>query len=340
MAKPKNDLSKIQVDFQSFCAAGKNHRTEVVLYKSRDPEATQEELLAKALEDPRVVEAAKAKSLDVNDSSLTAGLISKSSTFTREQFVGTLLAKLKSIPAPPANEGANMEKPEIEKAELEKKIAELTKSNARLEKLAMLSDDAKAYVSKLASDEEKDSFFAKPKDEQDKEVAKAIEIQKAADETITVAGIPISKSKVGAEQFAIFKAQQAQIDQQAVDLAKAKEDATMARLEKRAEKEFPHTPGTALEKAQALLALEALPADVRKTLEATMVANERLAKAAFETLGSSAGGDVTEDVAKAASGFMAKADEIEKRDGCTKAEALSKARREDPKGYEAFQQAN
>lgn len=148
-----------------------------------------------------------------------------------------------------------------------KKLAEIEKALA--EKTAELE---KAY---------KDMAEMKAMEEKKK---KEMEMKKN-DETVEVSGQLISKSAVGAETFAVFKAQAEAIAKAEERIAKAEEAAELALLEKRAAEEFSHLPGSAADHAKVLKAMKAMPEEVAKSVEAIMkVAEESNAKA-FETVG-------------------------------------------------------
>lgn len=188
-------------------------------------------------------------------------------------------------------------------ADLEKQVATLTAETATL----------KADV------EKKDGEIVALKSAQNEEVLK-------------VGDTEVRKSVVGEAQFAIFKAQQGEI-------AKAREEAEIAKLEKRADDDFAHVPGTASEKAQVLKAVSAMPEAVRKSFETIMTAAENMSKSAFNRIGMTS--EQKMDVAKAAGDWNSKVAEIAKRDSIPTHQAMSKARQESPDLYaRAFPQAN
>lgn len=139
----------------------------------------------------------------------------------------------------------------------------------------------------------------------------------ATDEVVRVGDTEVRKSEVGATQFTVVKA-----------LGKERD---LARLEKRADQEFSALPGTAVEKAAVLMAIDGMPEPVSKSLNAILVAGQRLAKMGFERLGNH------DELTKAAGDFNLKVAEIEKRDGISKTAAMSKARAEFPAEFEASQ---
>jgi hypothetical protein len=229
----------------------------------------------------------------------------------------------------------DLEKAQAEIEALKKAQAESADKLAKAEAYAKLSDAAKAHVAKL-SKADAEAFMAKPDDEKEAECKKAADLAKAADETLTVGGATIRKSEVGAGAFAVMKAQQAAIEAQAAEIAKAKDEAETAKFEKIAAEQYQHLPGTDVEKAKVLKSLAALPEDVRKTQENILKAAEATAKLAFESRGATYG---SPDVAKAAANFTKRVDEIAARDKCAKTVALSKARTEYPAEFEAWQGA-
>lgn len=136
----------------------------------------------------------------------------------------------------------------------------------------------------------------------------------ATDETIKVGDTEIKKSVIGPDQFAMAKA-----------LA---DDRDHAVLEKRADGEFRHVVGTASEKALILKSVNGRGEDdpLKKALLAVLTSAEKMAKLGFENLGSR--GESDPDVKKARQTYEGRVAEIQKRDECNRAQAMSKARRE------------
>lgn len=211
---------------------------------------------------------------------------------------------------------------------LEKAVADL---KADLEK-AKMSDDEKEHCADM-DEEKKKKFLAKSAADRKAEIALA----KGADESITVGSTVIRKSKVGAEVFAAMKAQDDARKASEERVAKAEEAAQMAKLEKRADDEFKNLPGTTLEKAQALKAVAAAPEAVRTHLEKMLAAGEAAIAKSFTRMGASGGPDPS--IKKGQDDFNAAVSKIQKRDECTKSEALGKAAIEHPDLYEAYQEA-
>ena len=78
---------------------------------------------------------------------------------------------------------------------------------AKAEAIALLTDSQKTFYKALA-EEDQDAFLKLSPEEMDEKIGKA----QAADEQITVAGVPVRKSEVGDSMFAILKAQQEEND--------------------------------------------------------------------------------------------------------------------------------
>lgn len=155
------------------------------------------------------------------------------------------------------------------------------------------------------------------------------------DDSVVIEGERISKADVGEAVFNVLKSQSDKIEAQRLDIAKAQDEAQMAVLSKRADSEFAHVPGTSNEKAQMLKAIGTMPEALRKHFERVLTQSEKIAKAAFATVG--VAGSNPEDFAKSKRDFEAKVAEIAKRDGLPRHEAMSKARQEDPEGFKAYQ---
>lgn len=111
----------------------------------------------------------------------------------------------------------------------------------------------------------------------DLDAATAI-VKAAQDEAITVGGVELKKSVVGEGTFLVLKAQ-------AAEVAKAKEDAEIVTLTKRAETEFANIPGEPVAKAKALKALSGLPEAERATIEAALKAGDAALKSGTTEVG-------------------------------------------------------
>lgn len=219
-------------------------------------------------------------------------------------------------------------------AELQKAVDDLTAENTTL----------KAANAEFvqAAEKAKANPFAEMEDDKEKPTKKGLDFlakhaPKGVDEVLKVGDQTISKSAVGDQTFAMFKAQ-------AEEIAKARDERETAVLEKRVESEFPSLVGTTAEKAKVLKAIAGAPEDVRKSAEAIFVAAEKAVKGAFETKGHSggtgsplAGGGTLN---KARDDFMAKVNEIKSRDKITKTAAMSKAQTEFPELFKAYRDAD
>jgi hypothetical protein len=222
-------------------------------------------------------------------------------------------------------------------AELEKTKAEAAEAAAEAATLKALSEmDApqREYFDTLDKGG-KDKFMEMTEDERKKSVKKSLD----GDETVEVAGRVVRKSVVGEDQFAIFKAQQEQIDKQAEDFAKQektlaeeRERRANAEFAKRADDELTHLPGTTEEKIPVFKALSEMDEDARKALETMLKAGDKAISAAFRKIGHGGGEGVPD-----ASAFKAKVAEIKKRDECSQNDALAKARDEFPEEFKAYQ---
>lgn len=215
--------------------------------------------------------------------------------------------------------------------DVEKRLAELiSKKETTMPKTVeqLEADLAKANSQIAALTTERDAALAKANAadvEKDKAVAEAAESKKAlvaaTDEVIKVADTEVRKSEVGDASFKLTKA-----------LA---DERDMARLEKRAETDFRHLPGTTTEKALVLKHVDAMPEEAKKAAEAIMTSAEKMVAMGFQTFGSRGGEYPTNKVAE--QGFMTKVHEIAKRDNIGQAAAMSKARTEFPEEFSAYQ---
>ena len=159
---------------------------------------------------------------------------------------------------------------------------------------ASMTDKEKTHTSSM-SDDATDAFMAKPKADRETAMAKALE----GDETLVVKGESFRKSIVGEGAFAIIKAQQAEIADNALAIAKANEATATAMFTKQAETEFAHVAGTVPERVALLKSIEAMTDPVaKKAAQEGMKAQEALAKVAFTRVG--AGGGLEPGFAKGA----------------------------------------
>jgi hypothetical protein len=215
--------------------------------------------------------------------------------------------------------------------ETEKRLSQLVKQGGAtmpksVEELQGEIDTLKSQNTTLTS--ERDAALAKATTaEEDKKkameecaTAKAALIT-ATDEVLTVDGTEIRKSVVGEASFTVNKAL----------LGRAE----MAEFEKRAETEFRHVVGTAVDKAKVLKAASVLPEETKKAFDAILNAAEKMSAQGFGSLGTN-GGTATPTAKAAEATFMGKVSEIAKRDGIPQYQAMQKARTECPEEFAAY----
>jgi hypothetical protein len=159
------------------------------------------------------------------------------------------------------------------------------------------------------------------------------------EDTLVFKGQTIIKSKVGAAQFGMLKALTTELENSAVKLAKAEDEALLANLRKRADDEFPHVPGTTDQRALMLKVVGGLPEDMRKSFEAVFKAAEKLSKTAFDKIGFSGRGTV-DDMKKNADDFLAKVIETARTDQIPRDVAMQKVRKSHPDLFKAYQGTN
>lgn len=197
-----------------------------------------------------------------------------------------------------------------------KKLQEAEAKLAKAEAYAKMSDGEKAYMDKM---DEKDRAAFMEMDEEKRK--KKMDDMKKSDETIVVDGETVSKSAVGAAQFAIFK----RLADAEAAIAKANANAEMSRLEKRAAEELKHLPGTDVEKALMLKSIDAMPEGARDVLKAALAKADEKSAGDFTTFGKSAGEKKAEGDT-----FAKKVAEIQKRDSVSKSRAMEIAASENP----------
>lgn len=163
------------------------------------------------------------------------------------------------------------------KAQIETLTGDLAKAKAR----ASMSDEERDFADDMDDDDAK-KFMALDKAGRTEAITKA----RAGDETVTVEGTVISKSKVGATQFAVFKSLAEKSVKQDEAIAKANDERDTALFTKRADDELSLLPGETPAKASMLKAINAMPEADRKTLETILKAANDTAKAGpFTRLG-------------------------------------------------------
>lgn len=301
-------LSDLKVDEVSLCAKGMNQHARVALFKADTQ--TEEKSVEKKLADD--FSAATLKS-SKGDESPSGG--NKMPEDTKK-----------------ADDEAKDKKNFEEMCAKAAKADDLEKRLAKSEAIAKLTDAEKSYMAKLADDTARDAWLAKSATDRKADIEKAA----SGDETLTVGGQTVRKSEVGAGTFAVLKSQQEAIAKQAELLAKAQEATELATLSKRAADEYGNLPGSDMEKAHVLRALESLPESVRKSAEAMFKAGDAGVRYAFEKRGTTA---PTEAIAKGVATFNKAVADIQARDKCSKTDAMAKAIAENPDAYAAYQAA-
>lgn len=223
------------------------------------------------------------------------------------------------------------------KSETENLTAQLEKANAQIAELTAksgLTDTERSYFDSLEKAEQAD-FLKMSKKQRAAAVAKAAE----DDETITVKGRVIRKSKVGDDMFAILKAQQEDTLEMAKGLDEERDRRVNTELSAKAKSEYGNLPGTDVEKAAVLKAMEDMDEAVRGTLTKMLVAGEGAIKSAFSRLGNT-NTDLGQHSGLRKSGsshpFLQKVAEIRKRDNIGQAQAMTKARNEYPEEFKDY----
>jgi len=239
--------------------------------------------------------------------------------------------------SPPANLEGNEMADNKTVEELSKSLETLQKSLddtkaelAKSESVAKMSDAAKTYMKSL-DDAGKAKFMSlSPADQE----AKASAVKKN-DETLELHGQTIQKSAVGDGMFAILKAQSVEIAKMQEDVAKARGEAEIQVLAKRADDELAALPGDRLAKARILKASDTLTAEDKTVFDQMLkAANSSLAKA-FTSVGKNGTKEVAEGSAE--DQLQKKAEEIAKRDSVSVAKAYETAIAENPDLYESIE---
>lgn len=258
----------------------------------------------------------------MGDADLSAPERDRKVTVSVDEF----LTAVRALDPPPSGGETESEKVEKQLRELitrkddpmPKTVAELVAENpalkAHIDQIEAARDSEKARADRL------DGELTTEKTAHGTTKAALVE---ATDETIKVGGQEFKKSVVGDAAFAMTKAAAAERDQ--------------ARVEKRAEVEFPHVAGTVAEKALVLKAIEGLPDDAKAAAEKILTSAETMAKSGFSRLGSS--GEQSPTAKAAQQAFIEKVEEIEKTEKCDRTSAMRKARVAHPDLFEAYQDA-
>lgn len=208
----------------------------------------------------------------------------------------------------------------------------LTKERDEAVAIAKLSSEERDYCADMSS-EDRSAFMAKSPEDRKKDMEK----RAAGDDTVVIDGQTIKKSAVGDGVFAVLKSQsekQAKIEK---DLENERNIRQTTEFEKQADDKYAHVPGTTKERGEMLKAIAAMPEATRKSFEKVLEQSEKLAKAGFDKIGSGDPGKPSDSIRKAATDFDARVKEIAKRDGCSKQDAMTKARKEYPDLFKAYQ---
>ena len=137
------------------------------------------------------------------------------------------------------------------------KVAELEKQLATANALASLNDVEKAHYHTLDSDEKRAQFLKQSPEEREA----TVDMMKAADETYTASnGNTLRKSALGTDVFEMLKSQ----DEELVKMRDEQQVQSFIKVAQGDERK--HLPGEDVAKAAALRAIDALPADVKKTI--------------------------------------------------------------------------
>lgn len=257
--------------------------------------------------------------------------------------VDTLVSKVEDLSS--ALEQAISEKDEAEN--MAKALAEMDEDERAYFKQFPFPPKKKAVVAVEGEEEEeepvangngngkKKPFWLMSKQER-KEMIKA---EKANDEVATIEGRVISKRAVGADAFEILKAQAARIAKSEADMAREIEKRETVEFQKRAQESYAHIPGTLEERGNILRALSKMDEPLRKSFETIIESAEKLSKAGFDKIGTKAGRPGDESIEKKARDFESRFDKVRVDfPKLTRADALAKARRENPDLFKAYQE--
>lgn len=142
------------------------------------------------------------------------------------------------------------------------------------ESIAKMNDETKAHYYTL--DDEGKAAFLKMTDAE-----KVIKMTPAPDdESFTANGQTILKSEVGAGVFAMFKAQQKELEVQKTTTKAAQEKTELMEFTKQAEGVIPNLPGEPIAKGNVMMAISKMASDVKETLTAMLKAGNEAFTAA------------------------------------------------------------
>jgi len=249
-----------------------------------------------------------------------------------QKTVASLKAQLEAASADdPAKKAAELQdaldKVQIELADLTKKLETSEAEKASALAKAGMSDAEKEYLAGLSGEDKVKFMQASPADRK-KMMAKAADadpiIYKAAD---------------GQEYRGSDDPRLVAMAKRADEMTKRADEERTARetaeLTKRADDFLKAFAGDSAEKVEVLRAIAKMTDEPRKALEKMLEAGGKAIAAAFQTIGRASG-----ELSKSAADFNKRVDEIQKRDNCSRVDAMSKARIEDPAAFEAMQASN
>ena len=161
-------------------------------------------------------------------------------------------------------------------------VEDVQKQLAHTQAIVALSADERAHFDGLET-EAQDAFLTKSADDRCAEIEAAAKAKQDEDPVVytTAKGVALRKS---AGELAIGQARE--IDEQAGKLAKYEAEREQATLEKRADDELPHLPGTVEVRAAMLKQVDAIEDDdTREAAHQALKANNDAMAKAFETHG-------------------------------------------------------
>lgn len=247
----------------------------------------------------------------------------------------TLKAQLEAATATDAAKKAAeltdaLAKAQAQVTELTEKLAKSDAEKAEAAAKAGMSDDDKTYMESLDEKARKEFMGMSP---EDREKTRKASAKKAADDNPVVYksadGVEFRKND---DPRLIAMAKRA--DENEKRAAEEVEKREAAEFEKRAgEEPFAKFTATAEEKVAVVRAISKIDDKAaRDTLEKMLTIGAKAIGAAFERIGNS-----SEELAKSARDFEKKVADIQGRDKCSRSEAMSKARAEDPTAFAAYQ---
>lgn len=210
-------------------------------------------------------------------------------------------------------------------ATMQKKLDTATAENARLLKVADLTDAEKAFMKALPKDQQ-DAFLNAPAAE------RIAQVQKAAETNAVV-----YKSDDGREfrksDDPRLVAEVKRGDEQARELRKARDEQANEAFAKRADEEIPYLPGTRAERGAMLKALEALPADQKEAATKSLKAGSTALSGSFKRHGNSDAKNGEGEAGTPVEQLDKKAKEVAKAKNISYTDAYDVVRKENPELY-------